>query len=260
MSFQTFSAEGINWSISKLFMYEQCPMRFRLKYIDKLPELPLPPDNPLERGNRIHKHLEDFVKGERSSLDGIEAKAIDAFKPMIEHLRTLYSVQQATVEEDWLYDHNWDMTDKRYRCPTHKDHRDLDCEQCQHEMWLWVKLDWSVLDEEKLTVITGDWKSGKSKYKAVDHIQQTQLYAAVSAIKYPWADTHIAEIPYVDEGHIRSSTYTREEALRFVDRFQKRADKIYADRLFRANANVITCKWCPYRKNGGTGACPVAAV
>ena len=241
MSFQTFSAEGINWSISKLFMYEQCPLRFKLKYIDRMPELPLPPDNPLERGNRIHKHLEDFVMGKRPSLDGIEAKAIDSFTPMVTHLRTLYECDQATVEEDWFFNQDWELC-------------------ARDDVDLWVKLDWSVKDKAEALVITGDWKSGKSKYKAVDHIQQTQLYAAVSAIKYPWADTHIAEVAYVDEGWVRSSTYTREEALRFIGRFQSRADKIYADRLFRANANVVTCKFCPYNKKSGTGACPCAAV
>jgi len=241
VSFQTFNAEGINWSISKLFMYEQCPLRFKLKYIDRLPELPLPPDNPLERGNRIHKHLEDFVMGKRPSLDGIEAKAIDSFMPMVTHLRTLYECDQATVEEDWFFNQDWELC-------------------VRDDVDLWVKLDWSVKDEAEALVITGDWKSGKSKYKAVDHIQQTQLYAAVSAIKYPWALTHVAEVAYVDEGWVRSSTYTREEALRFIGRFQSRADKIYADRLFRANANVVSCRWCPYNKKSGTGACPVAAV
>lgn len=241
MSFQTYSAAGINWSISKLFMYEACPLRFRLKYIDRMPELPLPPNNPLERGNRIHKHLEDFVTGKRPSLDGIEAKAIDPFLPMVTHLRTLYASEQATVEEDWFYDQDWEL-----------------CERSG--VHLWVKLDWSVKDQEQLRVITGDWKSGKSQYKAVDHIQQTQLYAAVSAIKYPWADIHVAEVAYVDEGWVRQAEYTREQALKFIGRFQARVDRMYADRLFRANANKITCKWCPYRKNGGTGACPVAAA
>lgn len=241
MTFQTFTAEGINWSISKLFMYEACPLRFKLKYIDRMPELPLPPDNPLERGNRIHKHLEDFVAGKRPGLDGIEAKAIDGFMPALAHLRTLYENDQATVEEDWFFDQDWAQCERK----------DVD---------LWVKLDFSVKDQEQLRVITGDHKSGKSKYKAVDHIQQTQLYAAVSAIKYPWAHTHVAEVWYVDEGWVRSATYSREEALRFIGRFQARVDKLYADRLFRANANVITCKWCPYNKSRGTGACPVAAV
>lgn len=241
MSFPTFSAEGINWSISKLFMYEQCPLRFKLKYIDKCKELPPEANSPLERGNRIHKKLEDFVTGKVGSLQGIEAKGIGAFDEALAHLRVLYECGQATVEQDWFFDQDWN--------------------ECSREkVDLWVKLDFGVKDEENARVITADYKSGKSKYKAVDHIQQTQLYAAVSAVKYPWADVHVTEVWYVDEGWIRSLTYTREEALRFIGRFQARSDKIYNDKLFRANANAVTCKWCPFRRNGGTGACPVAAA
>lgn len=241
MTIPTFSAAGINWSISKLFMYEQCALRFKLKYIDRLPELPQPANSPLERGNRIHKHLEDFVTGKRASLDGIEAKKIEPFYNPLVHLRTLYECGQATVEEDWFFNQDWDVCERK----------DVD---------LWVKLDFGVKDEANGRAITADYKSGKSQYKAVDHIQQTQLYAAVSAIKYEWADTHVAEVWYVDEGWVRKTEYTREEALKFVGRFEARAQRIYNDRLFRANPNAVTCKWCPYSKGRGTGACPVAAA
>lgn len=233
----TTSAEGVNWSISKLFMYEQCPMRFRLKYIERMPEPPQPADSPLERGNRIHKHLERYVKGEENSLVGIEAKGIGSLDPAITQLRELYGAGMATSEEDWWFDQDWN-------------------ECARSSVWLWSKLDFSVRDESQGLVITGDHKSGKSKYKAVDHIQQTQLYVAVSALKYEWADRHVAEVWYVDEGWIRSQSYTREEALRFVGRFQSRVDRIYRDKFFKPNPSVITCKWCPFSPRG-TGSCPV---
>jgi len=260
MTFATFSAAGVNWSISKLFMYEQCPMRFRLKYIDRMPEPPPEPNSPLERGNRIHKHLEDFITGKRDTLDKIEAKNIGPFVPMIDRLVQLYACGMATIEEDWVLGRNWELTTKDARCLVHGKEFQEGCEACENALWLWVKLDWSVTDERQSLVITGDWKSGKSQYKAVDHIQQTQLYAAVSAIKYEWADRHVVEIPYVDEGWIRKAEYTREEALKFIDRFHRRAERIYSDRLFRANPNAVTCKYCPYNKSRGTGACPVAAL
>lgn len=233
----TADPTGLNWSISKLFMYEQCPMRFRLKYIERMPEPALPPDNPLERGSRIHKHLEQYIKGEENSLTGIEAKSIGPLEPALTHLRELYGAGMANAEEDWWFDQDWN--------------------ECgRSDVWLWSKLDFSARDESQALIVTGDYKSGKSKYKAVDHIQQTQLYVAVSALKYEWAERHVAEIWYVDEGWIRSSEYTREEALRFVGRFQARVDKLYKDRLFKPNPSVVTCKWCPFSPRG-TGSCPV---
>jgi CRISPR/Cas system-associated exonuclease Cas4 (RecB family) len=226
-----------NWSFSKLVVYESCPYRFKLSAIDKMPEPPRPPDNPLERGNRIHAHIEGFIKGEIPSLKGCEARGIDAFVPMITHARDLYTEGKASVEENWLFDQDWMVCD-----------RDI--------VWLWMKLDLNVEDKPNAVSIVDDWKSGKSAYKAIDHVQQMQLYAAAAAIRQPWAETIIVELSYVDEGHVKQQTYTREQALMFVGRFDMRAKRIYADKHFRPNPNAVTCRYCPYGPRG-TGICPV---
>lgn len=225
-----------NWSFSSLMNFETCPMRFKLKQIDRLPELPRPPDNPMERGNRIHKRLELFVQGE-GPMDH-EARAIDAFLDALNDLRELYALGIAITEDDWLFNRDWEQCDKT-------------------SPWLWAKLDFCVQDKPRSTVIVGDYKSGKSAYKAVEHVQQLQLYAAVAALMYEWADTIIAELWYVDEGHVKQLEFTREEALRLVGRFQVRADKIYEEKLWKPNPNVMSCKYCAYGPRNGTGACPV---
>ena len=87
-----------------------------------------------------------------------------------------------------------------------------------------------------------------------------QLYAGLSALQYDWADVFTSELWYVDEGHVKAFSCTREQALMYIGRFDARAQKIYADRLFRPNPNMHNCRWCPYSKGSGTGACPVAAA
>ena len=227
-----------NWSYSKLDIYESCAYRFKLQYLDKLPQLPVKPDNPMERGNRIHNRLEKFVKGE-GDMD-IEARAIDKFVPQLEHLRDLYADGKATAEQNWWFNQDWLMCGR-------------------DDVWLWSKLDFNVTDELNAKSVVGDYKSGKSAYKAISHIQQMQLYAAATAIRQPWANTIFVELWYVDEGHIKSSKYSREEALRFVGRFDGRAQRIYDDRMYRPNPTKETCRYCPYGKANGTGACPVSA-
>lgn len=227
-----------NWSFSKLSTYESCAYRFRLQYIEKLPQLPVKPDNPMERGNRIHNRLELFVKGQGPMDD--EAKAIAKFVPALTHLQELYRAKMAIAEDNWLFDQDWNVTDREH-------------------VWLWSKLDFNVHDEANGITIVGDYKSGKSGYKAVEHIQQLQLYAAVAALRQEWAETVITELWYVDEGWVRSSEYTREQALSFVGRFDQRAARIYNDRFFRPNPNKQTCRYCPYGRSNGTGACAVGA-
>lgn len=220
-----------------LMKYETCPMRVKLQYIDKLPEPPQPPDNPMERGNREHKRLELFVLGDDGALDGCEGKQTKAFVPALQHAQALHAAGQASTEENWFFDADWNACEKDAR-------------------WTWAKIDLSVHDEHNGKIVSVDYKTGRSGYKTVEHIQQNQLYAAISAIRYEWADTIETELWYLDEGWVRTSVYTREEALKFVGRFHARAEKIFSDKLFRPNPNRETCRYCPYSPRG-TGACPV---
>lgn len=229
---------ALNWSFSKLMVYEQCPLHFKFAKIDRVPEPPRKPNDPLERGNRIHKRLECYVQG-TGPMD-TEAKSIAKFEPILTHARELYRVGLATTERDWLFNRDWEL-----------------CEQS--EVWLWAKLDLSVVDEPHQLAIAVDYKSGKSTYKQIEHVQQMQLYAALTALKFEWAQTVIAELYYLDEGWVKSVTYAREDALRFVGRFDRRAQRIYDDKLFRPNPTRMTCKWCPYGVQNGNGHCPVAA-
>jgi RecB family exonuclease len=226
-----------NWSFSTLMDYESCPLRFKFKKIDRVPEPPRPADNPLERGNRVHAELEAFVKGDIGTLKNSEAKRLGAFENALEDARSLYAEGQASVEENWLFDEDWSVCDR-------------------DSVWLWSKLDLNVRDEAKCTSIVVDYKTGGSVYKALDHAQQMQLYAAATALRQEWTDTIVVELWYVDEGHLKQQTYTREQALSFVGRFDQRAQRIYADRFFRPNPNKMVCRYCPYSPRGN-GHCPV---
>jgi CRISPR/Cas system-associated exonuclease Cas4 (RecB family) len=231
----TLQEVGFNWSFSKLMMWESCAMRLKLRYIEKLPEPPLPKENPMERGNRIHTRLEHYVQG-KGPID-TEAKAIDAFVPALNHLQVLYAEQMAITEDNWFYNDGWDV-----------------CERDQ--VWLWAKLDFLVKDIDEGHAIIGDHKSGKSGYKTMEHVQQLQLYGAITALRYEWADRITAELWYVDEGWVRKSEFDRDEALAYVGRFDRRVERMYADRLFKPNASAQICRYCPYSPRG-TGACPV---
>lgn len=247
----------MNWSFSSLMNYESCAHRFKLAKIDRLPEPPRPPDNPLERGNRVHNRYEAYIKGESQVFDN-EAKNSAMFREATDHLRLLYTLGMATSEDDWLFNRDWDEVPKKMQCSVHGREKPVDdCEECGQRVWLWAKLDACVMDEDAKKVIVIDFKTGKSQYKAIEHVQQLQLYAAIAALKYPWAETIIPELWYLDEGHVRQSEYTLEQALGFVGRFEVRADRIFKDRLYRPNPNVQTCRWCSYGPRNGTGACAV---
>ena len=56
------------WSYSRLSTFEQCKLRAKLAYIDRIPEpeRPLPPgktEHANDRGTRVHNAAEMFVQG-----------------------------------------------------------------------------------------------------------------------------------------------------------------------------------------------------
>ncbi len=228
-----------NWSFSKLQNWETCAFRFKLEYIDKLPKPVQPPENPMVRGNRVHSRLENYIKG-KGGID-TEAKAIEPFVPALDVLQELYAGGIATAEDNWFYNYDWEPCDK-------------------DNVWLWAKLDFSVQDQDEAHVIVGDFKTGKSNYKVVEHVQQIQLYAGIAAIRYEWAERITPELWYLDEGWVRGTEYTREEALKFIGRFDDRVMRMYDDKVFKPNPSKPICKYCPFGRANGTGACPVGVV
>lgn len=229
-----------NWSFSSLTNYEACAYRFKLAKIDRLPEPPRKENDPLERGNREHDLFYRYVTGKVDSLSASTARGLTGFLPLFDHLRDLMQADKGEAEDDWIFDENWDVSDRG-------------------NAWLWSKLDFFAKDIDANYGVVIDYKTGKSAYKAASHVDQMTLYAGITALRYDWIERMDVELWYVDEEITRTMTFTREEALRYIGRFQQRADRIYNDRLFRANPNVQTCRWCPYRPHakGGTGACPV---
>ena len=72
------------WSFSRLSIFEQCKLRTKLAYIDRIPEppRPLPPgktEHANDRGTRIHDAAERFVRGGAELLEDLQRVAkVDA--------------------------------------------------------------------------------------------------------------------------------------------------------------------------------------
>ena len=69
------------WSYSRLVDFEQCKLRAKLKYIDRIPEpaRPLPPgktEHANDRGTRIHDAAERFVRGGVELIPELKAPSL----------------------------------------------------------------------------------------------------------------------------------------------------------------------------------------
>lgn len=224
------------WSFSRLSDFEQCRLRAKLKYIDKIPEpeRPLPPgktEHANDRGTRIHTAGELFVQG------GVELQPeLRTFEAEFVKLRELYKQGKVSLEGEWAVDRNWTPVAWRSR-----------------DAWARIKLD-AFVRISKTHAVVIDYKTGKKFGNEIKHAEQCQLYQLAAFLRYPELQIIDVELWYTDLDDITHMRYTREQGLRFYNNFNRRGTDITTATEFPPNPNVFTCKWCPYGP-GGTGHC-----
>ena len=216
-----------SWSYSKLIDFEQCPLRVKMKHIDRIPEAKAP---AAERGTMIHQLAEDYVCGKLKKLPPELAK----FTTEFHSLQASYKLKKVSLEGEWGFDRDWMPTDYK-------------------TAWLRMKGDAVLFDGSHAVVI--DYKTGASYGNEIKHGEQVQLYAIASFIREPKLQSIAVELWYLDKDELTQKTYSREQALRYVQSFDKRANKLVGATEFPPNANWITCKWCSFGPAKG-GQCP----
>lgn len=225
------------WSISKLSDFDQCKLRAKLKYLDKVPE----PDRPLkagqtetaiDRGTRVHKAAELFISSDIELVEELKKFEEDFF-----NLRSLYRQNKVFVEQEWAVDKDW-----------------IAVAWNSETVWLRSKVDAFVkLSEEEAIVI--DFKTGKS-INPVQYSQQTQLYQLLAFLRYPNLKKVTTELWYLDIGEKKSMLFTKEQGLSFFKYFNEKGQQITTCSDFPPNPNIYSCRWCPYSPKG-TGHCTV---
>lgn len=220
-----------SWSFSTLKIFEQCPMRAKLKIIDRIPE---PKNERSQRGIEVHHAAEAFVQGK---LPVLAPELLD-FKDEFNSLRNLYSSGKVTIEQEWAHTSDWETCDWRAK-----------------EAWLRLKLDAMVVVKDQGTVI--DYKTGKKEGNEISHASQGQLYAGVAGLRYPHLKKLAVEFWYLDQNDITITHYLPQQTTRFLASFDTRARKMTEATEFMARPSIFTCKWCPYRPvdAGGDGKC-----
>lgn len=211
-------------SYSRISLYEQCPAKFYYKNIARLPE---PERETLERGIKIHKAGEDFIKGDVAKVP----KAYKAFEKEMVALRK----QGAEAEKDWAFTRAWKPTGWF----------DKDC-------WMRVKTDVAVVDKSLLRIV--DHKTGK-RYDD-KHADSAQLYATGGVAIYDTIEKVRVEFYYLDLKKDNKATYEfgRAELIECRADWNRRAQRIEKDDKFLPRLNRY-CDWCAYRASEG-GPCP----
>ena len=224
------------WSYSRLVDFEQCKLRAKLKYIDRIPEpaRPLSPGKTElanDRGTRIHDAAERFVRG------GVELiPELKSFSTEFHDLRDKYKHGMVSLEGEWAINKDWE--------PVAWGDRDA---------WARIKLDAFVRLSPTHAVVI-DYKTGKKFGNEIKHAEQTQLYQLAAFLRYPELQTIDVELWYTDQDDLTHMKYTRSQGMRFFQNFNQRGIAMTSAEEFPPSPNVFACKWCPYGPRG-TGDC-----
>ncbi len=230
------------WSITKLHEFEKCPLAAHLRYDRKIPEpereLEEGKEHPLDRGLRVHKSAEDYVKGDSPEFPQEFTKG---FKQELQLAKTLFNEGKAEVEGEWAFDANWKPTG-----------------WFDSNVWGRVKVDLFINPGEG-TGLTVDYKTGKRRWNEVKHGDQMQLYQLLTFLFKPELENVVTELWYVDLGEterVKQMKFTRKQGTQFQERFTERALALTTATEFEPKPSKQACKFCPYGE-WGTGHCKV---
>lgn len=227
------------WSMSRLDVFEGCPYRAKLAYVDRIPEPDrVPPEgkdeHPLDRGVRVHDAAEAFVTRDVNLIEELEAFNDDFLSAKAQYVERPGS---CVVEEEWAFDADWRKTGWN-----------------SDTAWGRLKLDLGLRSEDGKSMRVIDYKTGK-KYPA-KHVQQGQLYALVSFLRHPELEEVTTEFWYLDQPcktpdkNKLVNKYSRMKAMILKDSFDQRAKAMTEATSFPPKTSSFTCRWCPYGDNG----------
>lgn len=221
-----------SWSFSRYSDYKQCPLKCKLKHIDKIKE---PPNQAMARGSAIHNLAEGYIKGTEKKFP-IELKLL---KPEFDTLKRIYkkNPESMVVEDQWAFDIKWGESqwDNWAEC------------------WLRIKLDCAHHDSPVKMVVT-DWKTGKFRESSnEEYVEQLELYALAALLLYPRIEEVLPRLGYTDQGVFypepsKPLIFTRDDIPRLKKMWEKRVKPMLSDTTFAPRPND-KCHWCHFSAN-----------
>lgn len=226
------------WSVSVLDNFEKCPYMVFLKRVKKAAEPEPEPNNPLERGIKIHKLAEEYVKGEISEEVPTE---LERYKAGFKRLRAKFADAMVEAEDDWAFTVDWEPV-----------------KWMDKNVWARMKLD-ALEWEDEHSAIMIDYKTGKKFGNEMKHNRAGLTYAVSAFMRYPDLEYITTQFWYLDKNDPPlTNTYQRNNLSIILNRVNERAIKLTSCLDFKPNPSTSNCKFCPYSTKG-SGVCEWSA-
>lgn len=221
----------VAWSFSRLATYTECPRKAFYKFIKRLPE----PGSPaMDRGDRIHKALEKYLKDPKEKT--LPAEVDKKLKKYYETVRK----QEAKVELEIAFDSEWRRV-----------------EWFAKNAWARIKIDalvFPLANAKVPNVRIIDHKTGKLKEHG-EYDDQLELYGLSGLLIAPTAAQATGELAFTDHGEVLEGDdpYPRKDEEKLKKKWAMKVKPMLSDTRFDPLPGRA-CNWCAFSKGKG-GPC-----
>jgi CRISPR/Cas system-associated exonuclease Cas4 (RecB family) len=222
-------------SHSRINDFDQCPLKFKLKYIDKLPEFKMDAKGKsphLIKGEKIHKYLEDFVNHRKEGRDTDENSldAVENGKEFADRVIDEYGSENVFAELKLAVDKNWEP-----------------CDWFAPQTYMRAIVDFSAYGENQSEAI--DWKTGKFvQYTPESGFGQLELTAGFIFALKPEIERVKTRYAYVEHRKAVNKEYNNSDFIPIRQYFDAKSEQINAEDKFLAKKNRF-CNWCEATKS-----------
>lgn len=221
------------WSYSRWADYDQCPLKFKLKHIDKIKE----PGSPaMQRGSDIHKEGELYLKAPKRPK-----KVPESYEYFAKEMEQLHGLKPR-VELQLGFTQNWTPASPSRNDPTGWFARDT---------WLRIVCDVDVRYDDGTADII-DFKTGR-RYDTNEH--QVELFSCAPFMEDPNIQSVTTRLWYLDQPTDNEviREYSRKDYEAIKRDWTKRVVPMFVDKRFAPKPNP-KCRFCHFRKENG-GPC-----
>lgn len=210
------------WSFSRWSTHDECPYLAKLLFIEKRKA----PGSPaMDRGDRLHKAAEAFVKGETQTLDPElkpVAKDILRYKKLAAAPEIMLAVTREWTSTGW-FDAN---------------------------VWARIKIDVLALVTRRrvVTAEVVDYKTGQYKPESESYAKQLSLYAAGTLAVHPEVERVDTKLLFTDHNKEVTETYDRSELPALKAAWEARVAPMLADTVFAPRPGWY-CRYCHFSKS-----------
>jgi hypothetical protein len=226
------------YSVSKIGAFNQCPMKFKLNYIDKV-KIDWVPQLALERGSYMHTVLEnnfDYstpwklseVFTEEHRLETIEILKKFRASNIGQEIQDLINHPSSKLELDFSFNSKLEIVD------------------------YWDKSSWfrgsaDLYNTDLSTPLIIDYKSGKDKSNDPDFgTDQGMLYAVYLFIRYPELNKVLAKFVFLEHSTYKDIYFYRTDFNKYIKQIYNRTKKVEDTKVFKPEVSAL-CDYCDYK-------------